>query len=148
MSLSKHFTLAEFTDSDTATRNGIDNTLPDDLLSTAQSTADMLEGIRSALDNHKIQITSGYRCLELNTVIGSGRTSDHVKAMAVDFKCPGFGTPYDIARRLALQIDSLGIGQIIAEFGAWVHVSTRIPDKIVNRVITIDKNGTRTGVQR
>jgi hypothetical protein len=31
-------------------------------------------------------------------------------------------------------------------FGTWVHVSTRIPDKIINRIITIDKDGTRAGI--
>ena len=152
MKLSEHFTFAEFTASDTAARRGIDNTLPDSMLPAAQATAQMLERIRAALGNKPIIITSGYRCVELNAAIGSARSSDHVKAMAIDFKCPGFGLPYDVARYLSGRIEILGIGQIILEFATgasgWVHVSTRIPEKIINRVITISSVGTQAGVQR
>ena len=80
MNLSKNFTLAEFTDSDTAMRRGIDNTLPADLLPIARTTTAMLERIRTALGDKPIIITSGYRCPELNAAIGSARSSDHVKA--------------------------------------------------------------------
>ena len=55
-----------------------------------------------------------------------------------------------IARALAPLVDVLGIGQLIYErFGStsWVHVSTRVPDKRVNRVITITSAGTQLGVQ-
>ena len=148
MNLSTHFTLAEFVESDTGARRGIDNTLPNDLLPAAQATAQMLERIRSELGDKPIIVTSGYRCAELNAAIGSKRSSDHIKAMAVDFKCPGFGTAYDVARFLAGRIDTLGIGQIIHEWNTWIHCSTRIPEKIVNRVITINKTGTHAGVQR
>jgi transcription termination factor Rho len=47
-------------------------------------------------------------------------------------------------------VDVLGIGQLIYErFGStsWVHVSTRVPDKRVNRVITITSSGTQLGIQ-
>lgn len=148
MNLSTNFTLAEFTESDTGARRGIDNTLPNDLLPAAQATAQMLERIRSELGDKPIIVTSGYRCSALNSAVGSGRSSDHVKAMAVDFKCPAFGTPYDVARFLAGRIDTLGIGQIIHEWNTWIHCSTRIPEKIINRVITINKTGTHAGVQR
>jgi hypothetical protein len=40
----------------------------------------------------------------------------------------------------------LGIGQLIYEFESWVHVSTRIPDKIINRIITINKRGVSAGI--
>lgn len=148
MKLTPNFTLEEFTASDTAARRRIDNSLPDGLLNTAAITAEMMERIRAALGDKPIQVTSAYRCQELNRAIGSGDGSDHPKAMAVDFKCPDFGTPFAVATFLASQVDQLGIGQLIAEFGSWVHVSTRKPALAANRVITIDSGGTRMGVVR
>ena len=38
------------------------------------------------------------------------------------------------------------MGQVIHEFGAWVHVSSRIPDTIFNRVLTINNRGTVPGI--
>lgn len=152
MKLSEHFTLAEFTASDTADRRGIDNTLPPELLPTAQATAEMMERIRAHLSKQAgrdipIEVTSGYRCPALNAAIGSSNTSDHPKAMAVDFKAPAFGTPYEVCRALAPRVSELGIGQLIHEFQAWTHASTRAPSNPVNRIITIDKSGTHLGIQ-
>jgi zinc D-Ala-D-Ala carboxypeptidase len=141
MNLSAHFTLDEFTDSDTARRMGINNDLPIELMTNARATADMLERIRAYLvsesgRNIPIIITSGYRCPQLNRAIGSSDTSDHRKAMACDFRAPAFGTPLQVCKAIAPVISVLGVGQIIYEH-TWVHVSTRIPDKIINRIITV-----------
>lgn len=146
MKLSAHFTLEEFTASETAERRRLDNTLPPELLMTAQNTAEMMEKIRIALGDNPITVTSGYRSPEVNRAIGSGDSSDHIKAMAVDFKCPAYGTPKAVALHLADKIDSLGIGQIILEYNAWCHVSTRRPSKEINRVITINQSGTHAGI--
>jgi len=135
MNLSTHFTVDEFCQSDTACRLCINNDLPADLLPAAKATAEMLEGIRSHL-GCAILISSGYRCGQLNAAIGSGPGSDHIRAMAADFRAPAFGTPYEIAKTLAPLVSVLGIGQLIYEH-TWVHVSTRIPDKIINRVLTV-----------
>jgi len=143
--MTPHFSLAEFTASDTAARKGIDNDLPDDLREAAHQTLEMMERIRFHIDA-PIAITSGYRCKALNRVVGSRPGSDHTMALAVDFKSPKAGTPFQIATMLAPVIKIIGIGQLILEFGTWVHVSTRIPDKLINRVITVDKDGTRAGI--
>jgi len=143
--MTPHFSLAEFTGSDTAARLGIDNSLPDELRESALKTLEMMERIRFHIDAPVI-ITSGYRCEALNKAIGSKPGSDHTMALAVDFKAPKAGTPYDIAKSLAPVISIVGIGQLILEFGSWCHVSTRIPDKVINRIITIDKTGTRAGI--
>jgi len=151
MNLSEHFTIEEFTSSDIAKRRGFDNSLPQGMMGEAKKTADMMERIRAYLGsiigkNVPILITSGYRCPDLNRTVGSSGTSDHLRAMAVDFKAPVFGTPYQVAKVLAPVVDELEIGQLIHEFGSWIHVSTRYPDKIVNRIITIGKNGTQVGI--
>ena len=153
MNLSPNFTLAEFCASGTAARRGIDNRLPGALLQNATATAQMLERIRSALSGLAgrpipIVVTSGYRCLELNAAVGSKASSDHVQAMAADIRAPAFGTPYEICVALAPLVSMLDIGQLIHEFppAGWVHVSTRIPERAVNRVITITARGTEPGV--
>jgi zinc D-Ala-D-Ala carboxypeptidase len=149
--LSTHFSLSEFIASDTASRRGIDNDLPMELYTSAHSTCEMLEKIRSHLcsiagKTIPILITSGYRCQMLNAAIGSGVTSDHVKARAADFKAPEFGSALAVAQALAPMVSTLGIGQLIYEYKSWIHVSTRLPDKIINRIITIDQRGTRAGI--
>ena len=151
--LTAHFSLAEFTASDTAKRQHIDNSLPDSLRVTAVQTCSMMERIRARLctlagRDISIAVTSGYRCVALNAAIGSVATSDHPRAMAVDFKAPGFGTPFQIATALAPFVSEMGIGQLIHEFGAWVHVSTRRPSSDVNRIITISTHGTVVGIER
>lgn len=149
MQLTQHFTLAELTKSSTAERLGLDNTPPPEVLPALTSTAEMLERIRSTL-GVPVTVTSGYRALAVNKAVGGVTTSDHAQGRAADIVAPRYGTPLQIARALAPLVDVLGIGQLIYErFGstAWVHVSTRVPDKRVNRVITITSAGTQLGVQ-
>lgn len=152
MNLSPHFSLEEYIASDTAMRLGIDNRLPDSLMEEARRTCEMMERIRARLSRLvgqpvPIVITSGYRCPQLNRAIGSTDTSDHVRAMAVDFKAGRFGTAYQVAQLLAPIVGELEIGQLIHEFGSWVHVSTRRPEKPINRIITISRRGTEVGIQ-
>lgn len=149
MKLSAHFTLAELTASNKAAVLGIDNTPPADVLRRLQTTAEMLERIRSTV-GRPIVVTSGYRCPPLNRAVGGVTSSDHVTGQAADIVSPAFGTPYQLARLLAPQVSTLGIGQLILEGvkgKQWVHVSTRIPDKVLNRVITITDAGVRAGIQ-
>lgn len=150
MNLSQHFTLEEFTDSDTARRLGIDNSLPNVYLPVAEQTAQMMERIRhhlSYLNKGEVPviITSGYRCLRLNAAIGSAPTSDHTRALAVDFRAPAFGSPLKICRALQPVMDQLGIGQMIYEH-TWVHVSRRDPDKVINKVLTVNGSGYVAGI--
>lgn len=140
MNLSTHFTLEEFTSSDTAKRLGINNDLPIERLEVARQTAAMMERIRSYLSEKAgkpipIIITSGYRCAVLNAAIGS-TGPDHIKGMAVDFKAPEFGTPFQVCKALAPMFAALGLGQLIYEH-QWIHVSARSPDKAINRILTV-----------
>ena len=149
MQLTQHFTLAELTKSSTAERLGLDNTPPPEVLPALTRTAEMLERIRSSL-GVPVTVTSGYRAWAVNKAVGGVTTSDHAQGRAADIVAPRYGPPLQIARALAPLVDVLGIGQLIYErFGStsWVHVSTRVPDKRVNRVITITSAGTQLGVQ-
>jgi uncharacterized protein YcbK (DUF882 family) len=141
MNLSPHFTVAEFTNSDTAARKGINNSIPAALMKDAVLTAQMMERIRNYLSGLKgfevaIEVTSAHRCPTLNRAIGSDDGSDHVKMAAVDFRAASFGTPYEVAMALSGETANLGVGQLIHEFGRWVHVSRLKPAKQVNSIIT------------
>ena len=117
MKLSPNFKLSEFVKSDTASLNGIDNTPNEDEISNLTRVAYTLEIIRLVM-GAPVRISSGYRCLELNRIIGSADTSKHVEGLAVDFTVKGY-TPkesVDIIRRV------VGFNTLIQEFGRWVHL--------------------------
>lgn len=83
--LSPHLSVAAFTKSSTAIRNGINNGLPDDQYEAAMAYA--LKFFEPALTvlGGMINIHSGWRCLALNNALaGSSSTSDHMKANAID----------------------------------------------------------------
>ncbi len=143
MNLSDHFTYSEFTRSDTASRLGIVNDLPIDLVHNAMTTAAMLERIRTFL-GAPMRVSSGYRCHDLNKAIGSKDTSDHVKALACDFTVQDM-PPFVIARKLGAVMDQLQIGQLIYEHN-WIHVGVPIPDKVINRILTVQSWGYSPGV--
>lgn len=154
MNLSPHFTLAEFCRSETAVRRNIPNNLPADLLHNAKATAAMLEKIRAHLSQQAgkdipMHLTSGYRGIALNRKLGSSDTSAHVLAQAADWEAPAFGSPTEICEALAPMVGVLGIGQLINEYpdrDGWVHTSTAMPAKLINRIITITGRGTSVGV--
>lgn len=118
--MSQHFSLDEFTASQTASRKGIDNTPPADIVANLRLLAATLEHVRSLLDNHAIRISSAYRCLALNRAVGSSDTSAHVQGYAVDFTCPGFGAPQAVANKIAES--PIKFDQLIYE-GTWIHMS-------------------------
>jgi len=151
-----NFTLAEFTRSSTAARLRMDNSMPPDLMPTALATLAMMQRIRDWLTREAgyavpITVTSGYRSPPVNRAIGSRDTSDHIRATACDWRAPEFGTPTEICQALVPHVSALGIGQLINEFpgrDGWVHTSTRIPQRVANRIITITAAGTFTGVRQ
>ena len=138
MNLSAHFTLDEFTNSQTAARQGIDNTPSPDIVRTLQRTATGLELVRNLL-GAPILISSGYRSPALNKAVGGAANSQHMTGEAVDFTCPGYGTPAQIVADISHSI--IPFDQVIVEFGRWVHIS--FSDKNRRQSLVIDGNGTR-----
>jgi hypothetical protein len=113
--LSEHFSLEELTRTDTGLPNH-----PDDAdLDRLRSTANKLEAVRKLL-GHPIEVDSGYRSPAVNQAVRGASTSAHCQGYAVDFTCPGFGTPLEVADHLA-QSD-IKFDQLIREYG-WVHIS-------------------------
>ena len=120
MKLTQHFNLAEFTQSQTATRKGIDNTPNSVIINNLTIVAANMEVVRTLLNNLPISISSGYRSPALNKTVGGSKTSAHVEGWACDFICPAFGTPVQVVDKL--KASDLVFDQIIEE-GTWVHIS-------------------------
>jgi zinc D-Ala-D-Ala carboxypeptidase len=142
--LTEHFTLDEFEHSQTASRIGIDNRVPPDLMPNVQRLAEALEMVRALL-GHPIMISSGYRCAHLNRLVGGTPGSHHLLGAAADFTCRGFGSPLAVCRAVEPHMEGFGLAQIIHEYGAWTHCSI-FPPKPGNGVLTIDRQGARIGL--
>ena len=151
--LSQNFTIGEACMSRTAVEAGIDNSIPADLLSVVQTTAQFMEEIRYFLGSHPIIVTSWYRCLDLESLITKQKlvsktagTGHHPAGLAVDFICPKAGSPFSIALKLAKNVDKLGIGQLLLEYGSWIHVSRGYISTPINRVLTRTTQGWHQGI--
>jgi len=121
MRLSQHFSLDEFTFSQTAARKGIDNSpSPEAIAMMIALCEEVLEPLRAKL-GRPIIVTSGYRSPGLNAMIGGSPNSQHCKGEAADVVVPGL-SPLEVCRA----IEQLGrYDQLIHEFGRWCHVSWR-----------------------
>ena len=120
----KFFTIKELTKSDTAKRRGITN-IPNkeeenNLIALVEN---ILDPLREAYGK-PIIVTSGYRCEELNRLVGGSKTSQHRAGMAVDIRTIPDTVEenkelYDLVISLNLPFD-----QLINEHNFdWVHVS-------------------------
>lgn len=120
MQITSHFRLQDLTRSQTATRRGINNE-PD---ARAFARLRLLcEKILEPLFVHTgggFAISSGFRCAELNRIVGGAATSQHVKGEAADLVPV---SPYSVRSLFELIAASdLPFDQLIYE-GSWVHVS-------------------------
>lgn len=130
MKLSKNFSLAEFTKSQTAIRMGIDNTPQGEHLEAARA---LFENVVQPVRDHfgPTIINSGYRGPDLNRAVGGSSTSQHCKGEAVDIEVPGVPNA-EVAQWIQ---DNLTFDQLILEFytpgipdSGWVHVSYKDED--------------------
>ena len=130
MKLSKYVSLAEVIRSDTAKRNGIDNS----------PTAEHLENLKVISEEvfDKVReyfgvtlfISSGYRSAALIKAIGGSATSDHNLGRALDLDQDGHGNGVTNADVFNYIKSNLDFDQLIWEFGTdknpdWVHVGYR-----------------------
>jgi zinc D-Ala-D-Ala carboxypeptidase len=144
--LTEHFTLQEFTDSQTAARKSINNVPPvgSPERKNLLRTAEVMEKVRTLLGDKPILISSGYRGPSLNAAVGGSKNSAHMSGLACDFSCPGFGTPRAICRKLEPHMKELGVDQLIHEFDTWVHLGLT-GGAPRHMALTIDNRGTRSG---
>ena len=116
-------TIETYSISTTATRNGIINKVPNELLVTAEYTLKNIRNLEFILGAPILQL-SGYRCPLLNSFLqGKNKTnkiSQHEKAEAMDFICPDFNTPEQTVDFICKS--NVNFDQLIME-GNWVHIS-------------------------
>jgi|TARA_Y100000114_G_C11761562_1_gene330061 hypothetical protein len=125
--LSKNFSLAELTKSQTAERKGIPNTpTADHIFNLTALCENILQPIRNEFGS--FIVSSGYRSPELCEAIGSKATSQHAKGEAADFEVAGVSN-YKLATWIE---ENLPFDQLILECfqggnSGWIHCSY-VPD--------------------
>ena len=132
MKLTAHFDLSEFTRSESAKREGLDNTPTAEHLENLKTLCEkVLEPIR--LKYGSINISSGYRGKMLNHFIGGSVSSDHCVGRAADIDMDDMGSGITNTEIFNYIKDNLDYDQLIWEFGTkekpdWVHVGYRGKD--------------------
>ena len=125
MNLTRNFTLSELTKSDTAIRKGINNNPNAEQIEKLKA---LCENILQPVRDHfgRVKVTSGFRSVELCLAINSSANSQHAKAEACDFECPGV----DNAELADWIHKNLPYDQLILEFytpgepnSGWIHCS-------------------------
>ena len=126
MKLTENFTLSEMVKSETALRNGLDNTPGDAEIANLKLLA---EKVLQPIRNHYktgVKVNSGFRHPEVNAAVGGSKTSDHCKGQAADIEIPGVANA-NLAEWIK---NNLEFTQLILEFytpgipdSGWVHVS-------------------------
>jgi hypothetical protein len=143
--MTPHFTLDELTASETAERNGWDNTPNEQELANLQRLAEFLEDVKEALGGKPIMVNSAFRNKQVNDAVGSKDSSQHRVGCAVDIRVPGL-TPDQVVR--AIIASGLPYDQVIREFDRWTHLSVPNTPEAAPRkqALIIDKAGTRAFV--
>jgi hypothetical protein len=118
--LTEHFTREEITRSQVATRQSIAND-PNDRqwVILKEGALHILEPSR-VLMGGPLQVSSGFRCTALNSMIGGARKSDH---MVEGRNCAFDLVHQDLGRLFRMVYVELPWSKLIWEYGAWVHIS-------------------------
>ncbi len=122
---SRYFTLEELCKSETAMRIGIKNIPGKEQVENLQRLAiHVLDPVREQFG--AFTPSSGFRVVELNSIVGGDKNSQHMKGEAADFSIPNVSnlTLYKWIK------ENLEYDQLILEhhqkdipFSGWVHVS-------------------------
>ncbi|MBQ9654955.1 MAG: peptidase M15 [Prevotella sp.] len=124
--LSEHFTLREFVVSRTAMVNNIDNTPTEEAVERLrQLCTHVLEPLRRRFG--VIRVTSGYRCQELNRLVGGASNSQHLLGEAADLHV---GSAETGRKMFVWMVGHTDFDQLLFEHAAdgkarWLHVSYR-----------------------
>ena len=144
MKLSKNLSLSEVIKSNTAIKNGIDNSPTLEHLNNLEILA---EKIFQPIREHfglPIGISSGYRSKALNKVIGGSKTSQHCSGQALDLDADIYGkvTNKEIFEFIR---DNLDWDQLINEYNySWVHVSYKNKKENRKQVLKAYKENGKT----
>lgn len=100
-----YFTVADLIKSHTARLRQIDNQPNDEVKKELEMTACKLNviGMYAQMMGATIHVTSGYRCEELNKIVGGVKTSLHMQGRAVDFTVSDNKVKHELYESLASQ---------------------------------------------
>lgn len=122
--LTRNFTLAEATHSDTAKARRLSNEPNEQEYANILFAAKRMETIRNEiLGGNACLILSWFRSLIVNSAVGGSSTSDHMSGLSIDFICPKFGSVKQVCE--AIEKSDLEFDQLIYEQsanGGWVHI--------------------------
>ena len=123
----EHFNLSEFFRSSTAAKNGIKNEPSIDERATIVRNINLL--VDNVLDPVRdkfgipVIITSGYRCPQVNRLVGGVDNSQHMSGCAADFRVMGF-TPQMMHQVFLYISNTLEFDQLIFYRSKnFIHVS-------------------------
>ena len=122
--LTPHFTLAEFVRSGVAIRHNIANTpTPNAINNLRLLCENVLEPLRRRFG--VIRITSGYRCEELNNMVGGIPNSQHLLGQAADIHLSNKEVAMKMFNFVAerLDYDQLLFEHRKSDGANWLHVS-------------------------
>ncbi len=132
--IGRHFKLKHLIYSNIAANNNINN-MPGIDGTPTQST--IINNLKNLMENvvdiiideyPNLIITSGYRCQELNRLIGGSNTSQHIFGQAIDIQVPEVNT-VDLYNFIYSNGKIPSWDQLIWEYpekgnnGSWIHVS-------------------------
>lgn len=128
MKLTEHFSLSEFEFSSTARARGINNHCPESLIPNLKNLCEqVLEPLREHVQEPVI-ISSGYRCPQLNRLVGGVSNSQHITGEACDIH---LCDQKKLREWFAWLMDNVNADQIILERASktsshyWIHVSCK-----------------------
>jgi hypothetical protein len=123
--LSANFNLREFTESETASKEGYAEQFapPDEVVENLENLCvNVLQKVRDIVG--PLTVTSGYRCERLNNAVGGKPTSQHLKGYAADIQFHQNGV---MENRLIVDTvleNHIIYDQMIWESGGkWIHIS-------------------------
>jgi hypothetical protein len=143
--MGKYFTFFELVKSNTAEKNGINNTPhEEEIIHNIEELIDILDQLREAWGS-PIRVSSGYRCEKLNKLVGGSTTSSHLFGFAADL-VPVNGLIddfFEFVKKYFLSKD-IAFDQIIDEYSGgshWVHIGYKNSKGEQRKQIKIYKNG-------
>lgn len=115
-----NFTISELVKSDTAEKHGLNNT-PDinSLDNLLELIFYVLQPLREKLGK-PIIITSGFRSVKVNNLVGGVANSEHLYGQAADFVVNGM-TPAQVVE--FVKKSGIEFNQLINEYDQWTHIS-------------------------
>ena len=127
--ITKNFTLDELVKSSTADSKGINNTPTLDQVENLMTlTRELLQPVRDRLGK-PMNVNSGFRTSELNSVVGGSRTSDHMAGRAADIRTDNPRELFNLVRESGLSFDQLIL------YPTFVHMSYRSEKENRNQVL-------------